>query len=89
MITYFTCYMSNYDALKPRIYLLPHAFSNIAQIVKSIASSSTQKEESIETEGLRVNGMIDDIVTENDIQRRSKIDVTNVSNDTLIQKVDM
>ena len=33
--------------------------------------------------------MIDDIVTENDIQRRSKIDVTNVSNDTLIQKVDM
>ena len=34
MITYFTCYMSNYDALKPRIYLLPHAFSNIAQIVK-------------------------------------------------------
>ena len=33
--------------------------------------------------------MIDDIVTANDIQRRSKIDVTNVSNDTLIQKDDM
>ena len=30
--------------------------------------------------------MIDDIVTANDIQRRSKIDVTNVSNDALIQK---
>ena len=30
--------------------------------------------------------MIDDIVTANDVQRRSKIDVTNVSNDALIQK---
>ena len=81
--------MSNCDALKPRIYLLPHAFSNIAHIVKSIASSSTQQEESIETEGLRVNGMIDDILTANDIQRGSKIDVTNVSNGALIQKDDM
>ena len=33
--------------------------------------------------------MIDDIVTANDIQRRSKIDVTNLSNDALIQKDEM